>query len=68
MDSGAAKAKEVFLDALETPEEERAGLVARACAGDERLLARVRSLLAAHAAQPRILRTGLGSDPAARAD
>ena len=46
--SDATAAKSLFLQALEQPEEERSAFVARACAEDARLGARVEELLAAH--------------------
>ncbi len=46
----AARAKELFFDALDLPASEREAFVAARCGADGELATRVRSLLAAHAA------------------
>src|SRR5687768_3070520 len=46
---------DVFADALEAPEEERASFVARACAGDSAQQARIEALLRGHGRAPRYL-------------
>ncbi len=43
-----ARAKDLFLDALELPESERDAFVLRSCGGDAALIARVRELLGVH--------------------
>ncbi len=53
--SDETRAKELFLDALEQADGERAGFVRAACAGDDGLSARVERLLAAHASAERRL-------------
>jgi len=50
-----ADAKEIFLDALELPQDERIAFVARSTEGDEELGARITALLVAHRESEKVL-------------
>jgi serine/threonine protein kinase/tetratricopeptide (TPR) repeat protein len=69
-----ARAKEIFLDAIELPIEQQQHYVQQACAGDEELRAQIEKLLQSHQSHPGLLdgpAAGLGPDwihPQAAAD
>jgi len=66
--SRIARAKQVFIDALERPESERAAFVDRECAGDAALHAEVHALLAVLAEGGEFLSSPTGHDAAPTAD
>ena len=59
MDDRSARAKEIFLDALERPASEQFAFVQQSSDGDASLLARVTSLLSSHSRDNQILDRGL---------
>lgn len=53
-----SRAEEIFAEALETPEADRRLLLERRCGADAELLARVESLLRAHAGGRSVFESG----------